>query len=246
MGRLRWVACVAALCASTAAGGQIWLKGDAYRAFGSDPQWTLTIDRDRITLTRPGSDPVSTPTPVRGEDELGWEYRTPTLVVEGLKGSCEDESAGRRFTEMVAVTVDGRELIGCGGEEIPAENLADTAWMIQEIAGTPARGPQLSIDFHPTGSFLAYTGCRRMGGTYVQTGDRLVMTPTGATTGRCAQPVHGCELRLLQILEQPMTATFPDHRTLVLTGDKGAIRLRKPTKDEDIFQTSISPCPAAP
>ena len=242
---MRRIALVAALCAS-AAGGQEPAAGETYRAFGSDPPWSLTIDRDRMTLTRPDAKTVSAPTPTRGEDELGWEYRTRTLVVEGLEGACEDEALGRRFAEMVAVTVEGRGLIGCGGAEFPPGSLADTAWMIQEIAGSPARGPQLSIDFHPTGSFLAYTGCRRMGGTYAQTGDRLIVTPTGATTGGCAQPAQGCELRLLQILEQPMMVTFPERRTLVLTGDKGAIRLRNPTKDEDIFQTSISPCPAAP
>jgi heat shock protein HslJ/uncharacterized membrane protein len=235
---------VAALCASAA--GAREPAGETYRAFGSDPPWSLTIAHDRMTLTRPGARPVSTRTPIRGEDELGWEYRTRTLVVQGLKGSCEDESAGRRFAEMVAVTVGGRELIGCGGAEIPAGSLADTSWMIREIAGSPVQSPQLSIDFHPTGSFLAYTGCRRIGGTYAQTGEQLVMTPTGATTGRCAEPAHGCELRLLEILTQPMTVSFPERRTLLLSGAKGAIKLRNPAKDEDIFQTSFAPCPVSP
>ena len=239
------MAWAAALCAS-AAGGQEQPASEAYRASGSDPPWSLTIEQGRITLTRPGASPFSMRAPKRREEELGWEYRTRTLIVQGLKGSCEDQASGRRFAEMVAVTVGGRELVGCGGAEFPAGSLLDTAWMIQEIAGSPARGPSLSIDFHPTGSFLAYTGCRRMGGTYSQTGDRLAMIPTGATEGRCAEPVHNCELRLLEILTQPMTVSFPEPRTLILSGDKGTIRMRNPAKDEDIFQTSISPCPTSP
>ena len=176
---------------------------------------------------------------------MGWEYRTPRLTVQGLTGACEDETSGRRYSETVAVTLKGRELIGCGGAELPAGSLADTAWMIQEIAGSPARGPGLSIDFHPTGSFLAYTGCRRLGGTYNQIGDRLVMTPTGATTGRCGEPVGGCERRMLEIISAPMMVSFPERRTLVLAGEKGEIRLRNPAKNEDIFESRISPCPAA-
>lgn len=237
---------LAAALGASAAGGQERPAEESYRAFGSDPPWTLTIGQGRITLTRPGADPVSERAPKRREDELGWEYRTRAVVVQGLKGACEDEASGRRFAEMVAVTVAGRELTGCGGAELQAGNLADTAWMIREIAGSPVRGPSLSIDFHPGGSFLAYTGCRRMGGTYAQTGDKLVMTPTGATTGRCAEPAGGCERRMLQIISGPMTVSFPERRTLVLSGEKGEIRLRNPTDDEDIFQTSISPCPAAP
>lgn len=246
MGHVKWMACAAALCASTAAGSQTYLKGGAYRAFGSDPAWTLTIGEDRITLDRPGMAPVSTPNTGREDDELGWRFRTRTLEVQGLKGSCENESIGRRFTEMVTVTIGGLELIGCGGTEIPVGSLLDTSWMIGEIAGSAVRSPQLSIDFGPDGSFLAYTGCRRMGGTWVQTGDRLVMSPTGATGGRCGEPARTCELRLLEILAQPMTVSFPEPRTLALSGAKGAIGLRKPAKDEDIFQTAISPCPAAP
>jgi heat shock protein HslJ len=108
------------------------------------------------------------------------------------------------------------------------------------------RGPGFAIDFHPDSSFIAYTGCKRVGGDWRQEDDKLVMTPTGATTATCRDPVGGCERRLLQILTRPMTISHPDGRTVVLSGESGSATLWKPGEGNDLFETRVSPCPALP
>lgn len=211
---------------------------EPYTARGAD--WSLTID-ERITFTSLGTE-VTVEAPAREASELGSSYVTPMLTVEVLSGGCEDEKSGRRYADAVFVWIGKRTYSGCGGRMLPADSLEDTSWAIVGVAGAELWDPNLSLDFGAD-QFLAYTGCNRIGGTWSREGDVLTFTPTGSTTGRCAQPRAGCERRIWQILADPVKVAFADPKTLVLSNAKGIVRLRNPGKDEDLFASRLQPCP---
>ena len=242
---MRRLAAALAAGMATAAAGQP--GGDEpFRAVGSDSAWTLTIDGGRIAFAPADGPPVSVAAPKRENSEIGWSYDTPTLKVHAYPMGCDMAASADRYRYEVGLEVAGREYRGCGGDRLPAGSLWGTSWRITDIAGAEVRGPSFSIDFHPHTSFIAYTGCKRVGGDWRQEGDRLVMTPTGHTVASCRDPVGGCERRLLQILTRPMTVRYEDRRTAVLTGEAGSVTLWKPGDEDDLFETRVSPCPALP
>ena len=91
----------------------------AYRAFGNEPFWSLTIAADSITLVRPGeperiwrgSRRVSAPdgfTVTAGDPASGG------VTVHLTAAPCRDTMAGSYFGHTAAVRVAGDSLVGCG------------------------------------------------------------------------------------------------------------------------------------
>ena len=233
---MRAVLTMLALAASAAVSAAP--PADPYTASGAD--WSLTIG-DRITFTSPGTT-VTDKAPQRKASDMGSSYVTPKLAVEVIPGGCDDEKSGRRYADVVFVWVGKHTYSGCGGRLLAADSLEGTSWAIVNVAGAELWHPNLAIDFVGD-QFLAYTGCNRVGGTWAREGDVLTISPTGSTTGRCAQPRAGCERRIWQILAEPVKIEFADPKTLVLSSGKGSLRLRNPGKDENLFESRLQPCP---
>ena len=87
---------------------------ESYRALGTEPFWSISIDNGRMTYQSPeGGFSVRAP---RGE-ELGdgriWETRRITL--QASNAECSDGMSDTVYPQTVRVVVDGRELRGCGG-----------------------------------------------------------------------------------------------------------------------------------
>jgi len=240
---VRRLALLLGCCAAPASADQ---TPTDFRAVGTDSAWALIIDGGRIHFLPADGPAVSVAAPRRQDDELGWSYETKALSVYAFHGGCDRGDTGERYRLKVGVIIGRNEYEGCGGERLPDGSLVDTSWMIAGIAGAEVRSPSLTLDFNGESAFLLYTGCNRVGGNYRQEGDRLTMRPTGGTTGKCREPAGGCERRLLQILAKPTTVTYPDRRTVVLTGEAGSVKLWKPADKDDLFESRVTPCPALP
>jgi heat shock protein HslJ/uncharacterized membrane protein len=245
MGQVKGLAALVAGSLAAAASGKPAMP-DPFRAAGVDPAWILSIEDGRIAFTPAGGPPVSVKAPKREDSEIGWSYETSGLKVHAYPSGCDMPASTDRYRYEVGIEAGALEYEGCGGEKLPAGSLLGTSWMITSIAGAEVRGPSFAIDFHPESGFIAYTGCKRVGGEWRQEGDRLAMSPTGHTMAECRDPVGGCERRLLQILTRPMTVTYEDRRTAMLTNEAGSVKLWKPGKEDDLFETRISLCPALP
>jgi len=95
-------------------------RGIDFRALGQEPGWYLEIDaEDRMTLVHAyGEKRASVPTPPPARDGETIRYRADTeaarLDVTIVHRTCFDSMSGARFPHTVTVTVDGRELHGCG------------------------------------------------------------------------------------------------------------------------------------
>jgi|GEM_PF-999725 len=217
---------------------QAALATEPYRAQGSDPSWSLTIGNGRMTYTSPGRPDVSVALPAASSGEGPTMYQTPSLSVTIYPHACTDKATGRRYTDSVMVEAKAESSIGCGGAVLPADSLNGTSWHFAEIAGESTgltgdllRDDRYAVDFYADG-LKGYGGCNMFRAGYSQAEDVLTVKLEGSTTGVCREPVMGRERRLLQILSEPVRISFPDADTLVLTGEKGAIRLVR-TKEEN-------------
>jgi len=104
-----------------------------YSAIGHQPFWMVTIGDDRIVL-RLGHDGGEE----AGEyDDLAWPRTLPrtedgvtswqsgdgtaVIAIEARPGPCEG-AGGRVYEDRVRVRLSGRELDGCGGRPVRAED----------------------------------------------------------------------------------------------------------------------------
>ena len=95
-------------------------RGVDFRAIGQEPGWYLEIDdgRSMRLVSDYGERNVVTPAPVATTDKERTTYtgKTSTLVVTVIVEDrpCEDVMSGEPSPNTVRVTVEGRELRGCG------------------------------------------------------------------------------------------------------------------------------------
>lgn len=99
----------------------------AFRAFGNEPFWSLTITADSLTLVRWGMEDRiwQAPAPTGSADSLTWRAAGPDgspLTVELRRGPCRDTMAGSYFGWRAAVALGEQILSGCAleGARTPA------------------------------------------------------------------------------------------------------------------------------
>jgi heat shock protein HslJ len=205
------------------------LAAAPYRAHGTEPFWGVTITGNRIRFEVPGdggTEAVARPRAIRG----GRIYESRRLTVEIRRGRCNDGMSDRYQADTVRVWVGprtGRGLEGCGGATLPPASLADTGWSIVAIDGeaiVPAENYHLQFG---EGRIQGQAGCNRFSGPYREAVRTLIPGPIVATRMACAPPRMRHERRVLRLLSGPARFAYPDGDTLVLTGNGGAIRLRR-------------------
>ena len=86
-----------------------------YRAVGTEPFWSLTIDQRAISFTLAGSTPVQQPKPQVIVGFAGEIYRTQRIDVNIVHGACSDGMSDRNYPDKVQIRVDEHHFSGCGG-----------------------------------------------------------------------------------------------------------------------------------
>jgi heat shock protein HslJ len=87
-----------------------------YRALGTEPFWSLTIERKSMTFDLMDHPKVRQPTPKPRKTKYGriyWTKRTSVAIIANQP--CSDGMSDYVYRDDVTVTVDGRKFIGCGG-----------------------------------------------------------------------------------------------------------------------------------
>ena len=196
-----------------------------YHALGTEPFWSIAIEGGRMTYDSPeGRFSVRTPAPQELGDGRIYETRRITLQIS--HGECSDGMSDRRYAQTVRAVVDGRALEGCGGAILPPETLADTSWSIVAIDGETVSGEAYRLQFDAE-RLSGQAGCNRFSGPYRLAGDTLTPGPIMSTRMACPGPRIEHERRALGVLGGPVRVSFPDGDTLLLTGNGGAVRLRR-------------------
>jgi uncharacterized membrane protein len=88
---------------------------EAYRATGTEPFWSLTIDNRTIAFSRPEQQAIIQPKPKVIIGFAGEIYQTPRIDVNIVHARCSDGMSDRTYPDKVQVTVDGQRFNGCGG-----------------------------------------------------------------------------------------------------------------------------------
>jgi heat shock protein HslJ len=87
-----------------------------YRALGTEPFWSLSIERKRMTFDLMDHPKVRQPTPKPRKTRFGRIYWTRRISVAIITNQpCSDGMSDYVYRDDVTVTVDGKKFLGCGG-----------------------------------------------------------------------------------------------------------------------------------
>ncbi|MEG3143959.1 META domain-containing protein [Sphingomonas sp. RT2P30] len=198
-----------------------------YRASGSEPTWTLRIDRGLIAFAAPRERlRVVAPAPVARPSFNGLRYVTPRITVDVTYVRCIDLRTREAYHDRVTVMVGRRSFSGCGGEKLtPTLALAGTRWMIAAVDGRPVRTAR-TTDIRFTDTRIAgNAGCNSFGGAYRFAGDRLSTGQVMTTKMACVGPGADVEGRFLAAIASARVVRSGAD-TITLSGESGTIELR--------------------
>ncbi|MDP3783809.1 MAG: META domain-containing protein [Sphingopyxis sp.] len=200
----------------------------AYLALGTEPGWTLEITPARLNYDGDyGSTKIMVPNPGAKPSLNGRTYVTDRLSVVIKTAPCSDGMSDRRFADTVRVVADGKTLQGCGGKILPPNTLAGTSWIFVSIGGVAvAKDRPTSLQFD--GARLSGSaGCNRFSGGYAAADGNLTAGPLMATEMACPGPGMTQEATFFQLMAAPVSLTFADDGTLILTGSEGRTAVLK-------------------
>jgi len=192
----------------------------AYMALGTEPGWTLEITPSRLNYDGDyGETKIMVPNPGAKPSFNGERYVTGRLTVDITHAECSDGMSDRRYRDTVSVTADGKTVKGCGGKILPPTGLAGTSWSFVSIGGAPVVADRPTALQFDGNRLSGSAGCNRFSGTYSVGGGTLKAGPLMATEMAC--PGMELEQAFFKLMATPVSLTFADDGTLILTGEGG-------------------------
>lgn len=173
------------------------LLGYDFRAIGQEPGWLLEIDNENgmRVLTDYGETEIHVgETPDRvAESSTSWSYtvrgNSADVRVVIADTTCQDVMSGEAFPSSVTLTVDGRDLSGCGQSlaGITMSPLARNEWVLTYLAFWPVNrgaGQQMAAIRFDVDRFrvFGHTGCNTFIGPYSMNGERILFRPVIVTS----------------------------------------------------------------
>lgn len=200
-----------------------------YRAVGTEPGWTLTIDHGLIRYVGDyGRTRVTTVTPVPRASFNGHRYETKRITVDITHAPCNDGMSDREYADRVIVTVGRKTVRGCGGDPITsAADLAGSSWSIAAIDGRAVQLDRPTSVRFTDNRIEGRAGCNRFGGSYRLTRNMLATAQIISTKMACPGAGMATENRFFQIIGQPVRVQWQGGDALTLSGQAGSIRLSR-------------------
>lgn len=160
-----------------------------WRAQGNEPGWSLTIEGGRVTfVTDAGARTVEAPLPGARFEDGGFVHDMPAagLVLRMEPGLCRDDMTGMPYPETVTVTLDGRQLAGCGGD--PRALLTGAEWRVEDIAGRGViDASEVTMSFDEDGGIAGSASCNRYATSLTIGGENVGVGPIAATRMMCPE-----------------------------------------------------------
>ena len=97
-------------CATTPASPE----AERYRAIGTEPFWSVTIENGRLTFEGVSRPTIVIAAPIARPTINGRRYETPRLTVDITRTPCSDGMSDRLYPDTVRVDISGEQLSGCG------------------------------------------------------------------------------------------------------------------------------------
>lgn len=202
-----------------------------YKALGTEPFWSLQIDRNTITYRGVEGRPLTVPKPrpVIGRDRE--TYRAREMTVDIAHRRCSDGMSDRTYADTVRVTMGRRVLNGCGGaivaDQPPGGSLlANTRWRIDLVDGRPVRLDQpATVNF--TRDRIEGKICNGYGGAYRFTRGTLTTREVISTQMACGGQLGATERAFQGLISRPVRVSQGNRDTLVLTSGRSSVTLRR-------------------
>lgn len=200
-----------------------------FRAGGSEPGWSLTLDADGARWSgRYGEVTRETalPLPLPGPEGARRYDLAPDLTVTVADALCRDAATGMPHPATVSATFEDDTMQGCGGS--PMALLAGADWRVEDIAGRGLPDDAMAtVGFHG-GRATGQTGCNAFTGALDLTGEALRFGPMAMTRRACAPALTRLEADMMSALQE--TDRFdiaPDGALTLMAGDKTLMLLRR-------------------
>jgi heat shock protein HslJ len=205
-------------------------NAEPYRARGTEPFWSATIDSQSLRFDSAEGRPliVAKPRPIVGIN--GERYVTPQLTIDVTHVPCSDGMSDRQHHDRVVVNAYGREWRGCGGDGAPVRTSAiEGSWRVVSINGRPTLGAIPATIRFEGERVSGNTGCNAFGGNFRFGSGRLRVGPLMSTRRACFAPaLNGQERTLLAFFAHRASVSQGTRGRLVLSGRDGATLVLAP------------------
>ena len=204
-----------------------------YRAGGTEPGWSVRLGAQTAEITADyGAITRSTARPPAIAVIGGYVFDMPDIGARLTLDAaiCRDIATGMPHPHGATLTLDGRDLTGCGGD--PASLLTGPDWRVEDVAGTGiVDSSNITLMFGADGRVSGSGGCNRMMGGYTLTGEGLTFSQMAATMMACPEALMTQERRVFDALAAVTRFDIDATGALVLIGgpqDEALLTARRP------------------
>ncbi|MCD2324919.1 META domain-containing protein [Sphingomonas sp. IC-56] len=190
-----------------------------YRALGTEPFWSLTIDQDKMRYQPADDRAIAVATPRVRTIAGGKRYLTRTMTVSITHAPCSDGMSDRIYPDTVTLRIGKLVRKGCGGRQPAAATatLLEGDWNIEAIDGRPSLKEHPHIAFRG-GRLQGSTGCNSFSGSFAFARGYLQAGPLATTRRGCiGNGIAEQERRLLALLSHKLSVSRNPAGKLVLT-----------------------------
>ena len=193
-----------------------------YKALGTEPFWSLTIEGKRMVFDLAGEHHVFGASTVARPSFNGWRYVSKTITADVTFAPCSDGMSERTYKDTVTVMVGKNTYKGCGGGILPPASLERTAWRVASINGADIPATQGALVSFGDGRMSGTIGCNRLGSDYTYADGKVGFGPVMSTRMACQEPLTSQEFAFVSLLGASPATSFTNTGALVLTGKGGA------------------------
>jgi len=203
-----------------------------FRARGNEPGWSLDVGEREMTLLADYGERrvvAPTPAPTRSGDTTRWAARAQghEVLVTVVDRLCHDGMSGFAFPRTAVVRLDGRELLGCGGETV--EVLLGTRWIVREIMGAAVpEDSRPTLVFSADGGVSGRAPCNAFTARFALRGEELAFSRLSTNRMLCPPAVMQREQSFLALLGEVRRFERPAGDTLVLRSEDGRAIVARP------------------
>ena len=198
---------------------------NAFHGLGTEPFWGVSVGDGRLIYDAMDGEDVSVAAPRRAETPGGYRWQTPRITVAVTHEACSDGMSMNVYPGDMKVTVDGRELLGCGGYDY-RDDLAGSRWQIVNVTFEEVAGEAYRLEFTEN-RVSGRAGCNRFSGSYRRTGDNeLEFGPIAVTRMACPEPQMEHERAALEIFTTKARLIYSRPGTVALTNELGGLLLQ--------------------
>ena len=218
-----------------------------YKAIGTEPFWSLTIEGETIAF-QPMEGAATVAQNVTARPSInGWRYTSDSVSVDVTYSQCSDGMSDTVYKDTVTVLLGTTEYRGCGGGAVtPGAMLSGAAWHFVDIDGQPVvtigngvGGARPGIQFDQT-SIGVNAGCNGGGTVYVSGNSWLKSGLVTATQMACEPPLMDQEDAAFALVRDARWSVDGEGY-LVLQSDAHTARLRRDSEPFTSRDQGIEP-----